>query len=90
MTTLRGLRSIQPARQVSYGVRPRRTRQVAEDDGRCAECRSTNLEVVSIRDVQRPPRKGDPPDAERAVVARKVEVRCRRCGWSDFILRRVT
>lgn len=56
---------------------------------RCGECRSTNLEVVNIRDVQRPARPGAPPDAERPVVARKVEVRCRRCGWSDFLLWRV-
>jgi hypothetical protein len=62
---------------------------VAQSDGRCAECRSTNLAVESVRDVRRPARKGDPPDARRQVVARKIEVRCRRCGWSDCILRRV-
>jgi hypothetical protein len=62
---------------------------VVEDDGRCAECRSTSLKVISIRDVHLPARKGESVDAERPVVARKIEVRCRRCGWSDFILRRV-
>jgi hypothetical protein len=62
---------------------------MADGDGRCGECHGTNLAVVSIRDVQRPPRNGEPADVERPVVARKVEVRCRRCGWSDFILRRV-
>jgi hypothetical protein len=46
--------------------------------------------TVSIRDVLRPVRAGEPPDAERPVVARKVEVRCNRCGWSDFVLRRIT
>jgi hypothetical protein len=61
---------------------------MAVDDGRCAECRSSDLEVVSIRDIERPPLRGDLLDAERPVVARKVEVRCRRCGWSDFLLRR--
>ena len=58
-------------------------------DELCAECRSTNLRVVSIREIRRPPRMGDPPDTELPVVARKVEVRCWRGGWSDFILRRV-
>ena len=60
----------------------------AESDERCAECRSSNLEVVSIRDVHRPPREREPPGTERTVAARKVEVRCRRCGWSDCIVRR--
>jgi hypothetical protein len=62
---------------------------MADGDGRCAECGSANLEVISLRDVRRPSRQGERPDAERPVVARKVEVRCRRCGWSDFILRPV-
>ena len=60
------------------------------DDSRCPECFGTNLKVESIRDVRRPARKGEPPsDAGRPVVARQVEVRCRRCKWSGSILRRV-
>ena len=55
---------------------------------RCPECHGTNLEVVSVREVRRPSRPDDAPDIELPVVARKIEVRCRRCGWSDFILRR--
>jgi len=60
------------------------------DDSRCPEYFSTNLKVESIRDVRRPRRKGDPADAQRPVVARQIEVRCRRCKWSGSILRRVT
>ena len=55
----------------------------------CAECRSSNLEVVGIRDMRRPAQPGDLPGAQPPVVARKINVRCRRCGWSDFLLRRV-
>jgi len=29
-------------------------------DSRCPECFGTNLKVVNIRDVQKPPRKGEP------------------------------
>jgi hypothetical protein len=86
---LEQLKASVQAQWEEWGRSPRGGPQVAEHDGRCAECRSTNLEVVSMRDVQRPARRGEPQDAERPVVARKVEVRCRRCGWSDFILRRV-
>jgi hypothetical protein len=63
---------------------------VTENVPRCPECHSTNLEVTNVRDVQRPAKKDEPPDAERPVVARKIEVRCRRCKWSDFLLRRVS
>jgi hypothetical protein len=58
-----------------------------QEDGRCGECGSDDLEVVNLRDVQRPHKKGEPLDAERPVVARKVEVRCRNCGWTDFLLK---
>lgn len=59
-----------------------------DDDSRCPECFSTNLKVVNIRDVQKPHRKGEPA-AEPRIVARKIEVQCRRCKWSGFIVRRV-
>lgn len=59
--------------------------EVAGGDGRCGECRSANLEVVSIREVHQPPRKGKLPDAQRPVVARKVEVRCRRSSRDRFL-----
>ncbi|QEG29599.1 hypothetical protein GobsT_43970 [Gemmata obscuriglobus] len=56
---------------------------------RCDECGSRRLEVVNIREVRPPARAGDPQEVAAPVMVRKVEVRCRRCGWSDFILRRV-
>jgi len=61
---------------------------MADDDSRCPECSGTNLKVESIREVRRPRRKGEPADAERPVVARQIEVTCRRCKWSGSILRR--
>lgn len=63
---------------------------MAGDTGpQCPECFGRDLEVVNIRDVRRPPHKGEPPDTEGSVVARKIEVRCRECGATDFILKRV-
>ncbi len=58
-------------------------------DERCGVCGSRNLRVVNVREVRRPTQPSDPVDAKAPVVARKVEVRCRRCGRSDFLLRRV-
>jgi hypothetical protein len=60
-----------------------------DTDPQCSECFGTDLEVVNIRNVHRPPRKGEAPDTEGPVVARKIEVRCRECGATDFILKRV-
>jgi hypothetical protein len=63
---------------------------VSKEDSRCPECFGTNLKVVNIRDVQRPRRKGEPADAARPVVARKIEVQCRRCKWSGFVVKPVS
>ena len=61
---------------------------MAQDDERCGECHSMNLKVVNIRDIFHPSHKGE-PKSEQPVLVRKIEVQCRRCGWSTFILRRV-
>jgi len=62
---------------------------VADNDTQCPECFGGDLKVVSIRDLRGPRRKGETASAERPVVARKVEVVCRRCKWSGFLLQRV-
>lgn len=59
-----------------------------DNDDASPECFSTNLKVVNIRDVQKPHRKGESA-GERPVVARKIEVQCRWCKWSGFVVRRV-
>jgi ribosomal protein L37E len=63
---------------------------MATGDNRCAECGSQNLAVESTRDIRRPRQPSDPPDADPPVVARQVWVKCRRCGWSGSVLKRVT
>ena len=60
-----------------------------DTDPQCPECFGTDLEIVNIRDVHRRARKGEPSDTEGPVVVRKIEVRCRECGATDFILKRV-
>jgi hypothetical protein len=60
-----------------------------DTDPQCSECFGTDLEVVNIRDVHRPPRKGEPHATEVTVVPRKIGVRCRECGATDFILKRL-
>lgn len=62
---------------------------MAKSDGRCGECGSSDLAVESVREVRRPNRKGDPKGVEQPVVARQIWVRCRRCRFTDCILRRV-
>jgi hypothetical protein len=62
-------------------------RMAGENDPRWPECFGTDLEFVNIRDVHRTPRKGEPYDAVGTVVARNIEVRCRECGCTDFILK---
>lgn len=57
---------------------------MAPADDRCPECGSTNLKVVNVRDIRPPTRDGDHP-----AVARKVEVQCRRCKWSGFVVKPV-
>jgi len=59
------------------------------DDSQCPECFGTDLKVVNVRDVRGPRRKDEQKPAGRPVLARKIEVKCRRCGWSGFVLRRV-
>jgi hypothetical protein len=54
---------------------------MAKDDDTCHECHGTDLDVVNMREVRSPD--------SGAVVVRKIEVRCRDCGWTDFILKRI-
>ena len=54
-----------------------------DDSKRCPECKSTNLEYLGTRERRAP---GSGPDG--AVVAKTINVRCRRCGASWDILRR--
>lgn len=56
-----------------------------ESAERCGECHGDDLEVVGVREVRRPPRRGEPA----AVVARRVDYRCRESGGDGSILRRV-
>lgn len=60
-----------------------------DEDGRCPECHDDDPEIVSIRDIRRPSGKSGPADSARPVVARRILVRCRRCGCDGFVLRRV-
>ncbi|VTR93773.1 unnamed protein product [Gemmata massiliana] len=57
-----------------------------DDSKRCPECKSTNLQFVGSRD-HRGPRRAD--GSEAPVVARTIQVRCRRCKASWGVLRRV-
>jgi hypothetical protein len=56
-----------------------------DDSKRCPECKSANLELVGTRDRRAPGSGSDGP-----VVAKTINVRCRRCGASWDILRRVS
>jgi hypothetical protein len=56
-----------------------------ESAERCGECHGDDLEVVGAREVRRPSRRGEPA----AVVARRIDYRCRECGCDGSILRRV-
>jgi hypothetical protein len=57
-----------------------------EDTRRCPECRSTNIYLESTRE-HHAPRQGE---AEPPVVAKTLNIRCRRCKASWSILRHVT
>ncbi len=57
---------------------------MADKDWQCGECfATTDPEVVNIREIKRKV-KGS---AEEVVVAQKIEVRCRECGWDEFIIK---
>src|SRR4051794_35958573 len=55
----------------------------------CPECKSDDLEIVSIHDI-RPPKRllGKASQSDRP-VARTLWIRCRSCGWDGSILRKV-
>ena len=56
---------------------------------RCGECRGDDLEVVGIREVRRPTRRGEASAEAGRIVALRVNFRCRTCGCDGFVLRRV-
>ena len=56
-----------------------------DDSKRCPECRSTNIYLESTRE-HRAPRTGN---EEPRVVAKTLNIRCRRCKADWSILRRV-
>jgi DNA-directed RNA polymerase subunit RPC12/RpoP len=57
-----------------------------QDTIRCPECRSTNIYLESTRE-HRAPRQGD---EEPRVVAKTLNIRCRRCKADWSVLKRVT
>lgn len=60
------------------------------EDGWCPECHGDDLEVIGIRDVRRPPTSGSRRSSEKGpVVARRVDFRCRDCGYGGSMLRRL-
>ena len=62
---------------------------MGESYDECPECKSDDLEVVSIHDIRRPKRFQEKPSAEGEPVARTIWIRCRSCGWDGSILRKV-
>ena len=57
------------------------------DAKRCPECKSSNIRLESTREIRA---KQPNPDGTAPVVAKTLWIRCRRCGASWSILRRVT
>lgn len=57
------------------------------DSKRCPECKSSNIYLESTREIrakETPEGASEPP-----VVAKTLNIRCRRCGASWSILRKV-
>jgi hypothetical protein len=58
------------------------------DDKRCPECKSRNIDLESTTEIRAKPTDGGA--APPAIVAKTLWVRCRRCRASWSILRRGT
>jgi hypothetical protein len=63
---------------------------MAESYDECPECKSDDLKVESIRDIRAPQRQERTSAAADKPVARTIWVRCRSCGWSGPIVRKLS
>ena len=63
--------------------------RMAESLDECPECKSDDIEVVSVHDIRPPGRSRGMSANEAKPVARTIWVRCRSCGWDGSILRKL-
>ena len=54
----------------------------------CPECHSDDLEVENTREIRLPKRQRNASASDKP-LARSITVRCRACGWTDVIVRKL-